>query len=550
MDLRMKSVNTASSHDSLNGISPVSWVVLSVAFSLMLVACGGGGSSGCSAGLGALVGSASGCGGSSSANVAPIARTGPIQNVSVGTLVTLDGSGSTDANNQTLTYKWELTSKPTGSAAVLSSLTSSQPTFTADVAGTYAASLVVSDGQLSSTAVTANVVASVTNSAPVANPGLSQSVVVGTVVTMDGSGSTDANGDALVFKWTLLGKPTGSTATLTNPSYPNPKFTADVAGSYVLSLIVNDGKVDSAQAAVSITASSANAAPVAYAGVNQSVVVASVVTLDGTSSSDANRDPLTYKWVLLSKPIGSVAALSSATSAKPTFTADVAGSYVATLIVNDGKVDSAISTTAITATAANAAPVANAGVNQSVVVASVVTLDGSASSDANGDALTYKWTLLSRPAGSVATLSSGTAQKPTLAADLVGTYVASLIVNDGKVDSTVVATTITASALNAAPVANAGETQTVAAGSLVTLTAAASTDANGDTLTYKWTLTTKPSGSTAALSSATALSPTLTVDLVGTYVASLIVNDGKVDSAVATVPITATATGVTGIGGS
>ena len=523
---------------------------LSAALSLLLAACGGGGDSGCSAGLGALVGSAANCGSTTVANVAPVAKTGPIQNVSVGTLVTLDGSGSTDANNQTLTYKWELTSKPTGSAAVLSSLTSARPTFTADLAGNYAASLLVNDGELSSPLATANVVASVTNSAPVANPGVSQSVVVGAVVTMDGSGSTDANGDALTFKWTLLGKPTGSTATLTNPTYPNPKLKADVAGSYVVSLVVNDGKVDSAQAAVTITASSANAAPVANAGVNQSVVVASVVTLDGSSSSDANSDPLTYKWVLLSKPTGSAAVLALATSAKPTFTADLAGAYVATLVVNDGKVDSAIATIAITATAANAAPVANAGVNQSVVVASLVTLDGSTSSDANGDTLSYKWTLLSKPTGSVATLSSGTAQKPTFTADLVGTYVASLIVNDGKVDSTVVATTITAAALNAAPVANAGASQTVAAGTLVTLTGAASTDANGDALTYQWTLTTKPSGSTAALSSATALSPTFTADVVGTYVASLIVNDGKVNSAVATVPITATATGVTGIGGS
>ena len=524
-------------------------LVLSVALSCLLVACGGGGSSGCSAGLGALVGSATNCGSNTEANVAPVAKTGPIQNVSVGTTVTLDGSGSTDSNNQSLTYKWELTSKPAGSTATLSSATSSQPTFTADFAGTYTASLVVNDGQLSSTLVTATVVAAVTNSAPVANPGVSQSVVVGAVVTLDGSASTDANGDALLFKWSLIGKPTGSKASLINPTYPNPKFTADVAGNYIVSLLVNDGKVDSDQAAMTITASTVNAAPVANAGVNQSVVIASLVTLDGSSSSDANGDPLTYKWFLLSKPAGSVATLTSATSAKPTFTADAAGSYVATLIVNDGKVDSTISSTAITATAANATPVANAGVNQSVVVATAVTLDGSASSDANGDALTYKWILLAKPTGSAATLSSSTAQKPTFTADLVGTYVASLIVNDGKVDSTVVATTITAAVLNAAPVANAGSSQTVAAGTLVTLTAAASSDANGDTLTYKWTLTTKPTGSMASLSSPTVVSPTLRVDVVGTYVASLIVNDGKLDSAVATVPVTATTTGVTGVGG-
>jgi preprotein translocase subunit SecF len=424
------------------------------------------------------------------------------------------------------------------------------PTFKADFAGTYLASLVVSDGQLSSALVTATVVASVTNSAPVANPGVSQSVVVGAMVTLDGSASTDANGDALLFRWSLIGKPTGSKATLTNPTYPNPKFIADIAGNYIISLLVNDGKVDSDQAAITITASSANASPVANAGVNQNVVIGSLVTLDGSSSSDANGDPLTYKWVLLSKPTGSVATLTSATSAKSTFTADAEGSYVATLIVNDGKADSTISSTAIVAKAANVAPVANAGVNQNVVVASVVTLDGSISSDANGDALTYKWVLLSKPSGSTASLSSSTATKPTFTADMAGTYVASLIVNDGKLDSTVVATTISAAALNAAPVANAGSSQTVSVGTLVTLSGAASSDANGDALTYKWTLTTRPSGSTASLSSTTVVSPTLRVDIVGTYVASLIVNDGKLDSTVATVPITATTTGVTGVSGS
>ena len=92
-------------------------LVLSVALSCPLVACGGGSNSGCSAGLGALVVSATNCGSNTEANVAPIAKTGPIQNVSVGTTVILDGSASTDANNQSLTYKWELTSKPAGSTA-------------------------------------------------------------------------------------------------------------------------------------------------------------------------------------------------------------------------------------------------------------------------------------------------------------------------------------------------------------------------------------------------------------------------------------------------
>ncbi|PIY23372.1 MAG: hypothetical protein COZ10_09450, partial [Comamonadaceae bacterium CG_4_10_14_3_um_filter_60_75] len=68
------------------------------------------------------------------------------------------------------------------------------------------------------------------------------------------------------------------------------------------------------------------------------------------------------------------------TTAKPTFVADVAGSYVASLIVNDGTTASSAAAVTVTASVANAAPVANAGIAQNVVAGSVVTLDGSASS--------------------------------------------------------------------------------------------------------------------------------------------------------------------------
>ncbi len=504
----------------------------------VLVSCGGGGGD-CATSIGALGGVL--CG-NSTPNTAPVANAGVIQNVSVGTLVTLDGSGSRDTDNDPITYLWELKTKPTGSVAALTSTTSAKPQFTADLAGTYTISLIVDDGKTKSAASSVSVVASVTNSAPVANPGVNQNVQVGSVITLDGTASTDANSDTLSYKWVLLGKPTASTAALSSTTSPNPKFTADVMGIYTLTLVVNDGKLDSATAAVTIVASSTNSSPTANAGLAQSVVVGALVTLDGTGSTDANNDPITYKWSWGTKPTGSSAALSSTTTAKPTFTADVAGTYVLTLIVNDGKQDSAIAATTVTASAANAAPVANAGVNQNVTAAAVVTLDGTASSDANRDALTYRWALAAKPTGSAATLSSATSAKPTFTADLAGVYVASLVVNDGLLDSVVSTTTITAAVANSAPVANAGANQNVTTTSVVTLSGTGSTDANGDTLTYAWSFASKPTNSTAALSSATASAPTFTADLAGTYVVNLIVNDGKVNSSnVSAVTVTASA---------
>ena len=514
----------------------VSFVAL---LSSLLVACGGGGSAGCSAVLGILPGA--GC--STSSNAIPIANAGVTQNVTVGSLVTLDGSASRDANNETLNYLWKLTSMPAGSLAALSSTTSAKPTFTADVAGSYTISLVVNDGKANSTSTSVSVFSSVNNSAPVANAGTNQNISVGSVVTLDGTASTDANRDPLTYKWSLSNVPTGSGAVLNSTISPNPKFTADMTGTYTAILIVNDGKADSLSSVVVITASAANAAPVANAGLAQSVKLNDTVTLDGSASTDANNDFLTYKWALITKPTGSIAVLSAPTTAKPTFRADVAGVFVASLIVNDGKVDSQAAAATVSVSSANAEPIANAGLNQNVNIGSTVTLDGTNSSDANRDQLTYRWVMMSKPTGSTAVLTNPTSAKPTFTADLVGPYVISLIVNDGRVDSTTVATTVTASVVNAAPVANAGTNQSVVLGN-VTLDGSASSDANGDALTYRWVLQSKPANSNAVLAGAASAKPTFTADQAGVYVFSLVVNDGKVDSALTSVSVTASAANV------
>src|ERR1035437_5374708 len=389
----------------------------------------------------------------------------------------------------------------------------------------------------------------IVNTAPVASAGADQSVLTHAVVTLDGSNSSDADRDALTYAWALTTKPAGSTAALTDSSSAKPAFTADSAGVYVATLIVNDGKIDSSPDSVTVTVSVDNAAPVASAGLAQNVATGALVTLDGSASSDANRDALSYLWTLTTKPAGSNATLSSPTSVQPTFIADVAGTYSASLVVNNGKLNSSNAAgVSITAAVANVAPVANAAVSQNVVAGAVVTLDGSKSSDANSDPLTYAWTLMAKPAGSAATLSSQTSARPTFTADVAGTYVATLTVNDGKVNSNSVTVSITAAMANVAPVANAGVAQDVAANTLVTLDGSASTDANGDALTYAWTLTAKPAGSTASLSSLSSRNPTFTADVAGTYVVTLSVNDGKVNSNAATVSITARLVNLVGLG--
>jgi hypothetical protein len=190
------------------------------------------------------------------------------------------------------------------------------------------------------------------NTPPVADAGPDQTVAVNDTVALDGSGSNDGDGDPLTFSWSLS-VPGGSGAALSDTTAVSPTFVPDVEGTYTATLIVNDGMDDSTPDSVDITAEIVvvNTPPVADAGPDQTVAVNDTVALDGSGSSDDDGDPLTFSWSLTTVPVGSTATLSDTTAVSPSFVADVAGDYVAQLIVNDGTEDSNAATVSITVTA-------------------------------------------------------------------------------------------------------------------------------------------------------------------------------------------------------
>ena len=107
----------------------------------------------------------------------------------------------------------------------------------------------------------------------------------------------------------------------------------------------------------------------------------------------------------------------------------------------------------------------------------------------------------------------------------------------------VIAVTVGIEMVNRRPVADAGEDQTgVRKGILVTLDGSGSRDADGDTLTYRWT---QRGGSLVTLSDTTAIQPTFTPRELGTYVFTVVVNDGQVDSEADEVVVTVHATPTT-----
>ena len=462
-------------------------------------------------------------------NTPPVTNAGPDQTVAVNDKVTLNGSKSSDANGDELTFNWSFTARPAGSLAILSDPHAVKPTFRVDRPGSYTLRLIVNDGNANS--APDNVTISTRNSKPLANAGPNQTSMVGQTVTLDGSKSSDVDGDVLTYRWSFVSKPKGSKAALQSPNSVNPNFVPDKVGDYVVQLIVNDGLLDSVADTVKI--STLNTPPVANAGAAQTAEVGDTIVLNGSASSDVDGNALNYAWTFVTKPEGSKATLKNPTRVNPSFVIDLPGNYVIQLIVNDGFVNSAPAT--VTISTLNSPPTAVAGPDQVVFIGETVHLNGSASSDVDGDPLTFSWSIVSKPAGSTATIAGSTTVNPTFIVDVRGSYVVQLIVNDGTVNS--VPDTVTITTQNRPPVANAGPDQSVSVQATVQLDGSASNDPDNDPLTFSWSIISKPNGSSATLSDPAAVKPTFTADRPGTYVGQLVVNDGQLSSAPDTVTI-------------
>jgi hypothetical protein len=365
------------------------------------------------------------------------------------------------------------------------------------------------------------------NRAPVANAGADLNATVGVQVTLQGGSSSDPDGDPLTFQWRAISSPDGASVSITGGATAQPTFTPSVAGVYEFELTVSDGEL-AVRDTVRVTAVAPNRAPSVDAGADQSITLAATATATA-AATDPDGDPLTYAWTVQSRPTGSTAALSATNTAAVSITPDVAGDYVLQVTVTDGRGGQATDAVKIAATAPgmNRAPIADAGFNLNGTETIPVTLDGTNSTDPDGDPLTYTWTLVSVPPGSTASIIAANAVTASFTPDVEGVYVVQLQVSDGQLSSTDTAT-ITAGPFNHTPIGTltvAGGAQ-VLAGASVTATAAF-TDADGDPLDFTWSLD-APGGSAASLIvSGDETQATFTADVPGEYMISLSVTDGE-----------------------
>jgi hypothetical protein len=363
-------------------------------------------------------------------NQVPSANPGPAQTVPPGTKVELDGSNSTDPDNDALTYNWKFTKTPENSTAELDNPKSKKTSFIADLEGEYIVQLIVNDGKVDSPPKTVTITAS---KLPVADAGEDLEVFVDVEVELDGSKSTPATpGNTLTYAWSISkAAPDSTDATLTGETTAKPKFKADKAGEYEIQLIVTEDGNESKPDTVLLTAVEG---PIAHAGQDREVVIGNEVELDGSRSQAFQGRNLTYAWsISKAAPDSTDATLTGETTVTPKFTADKEGEYEIQLIVNDGVNDSDPATVKLTA---QKKPIADAGQDQEITVDAEIELDGSKSQVRPDKTLTYTWSISKKPQESTeAKLTEETTVTPKFTADKEGEYEIQLIVNDGELES-------------------------------------------------------------------------------------------------------------------
>lgn len=267
------------------------------------------------------------------------------------------------------------------------------------------------------------------------------------------------------------------------------------------------------------------------------------VYLDGSQSYDMENPTgtLTYKWTVLSYPPESAdIVLNDPAAIRPYFTGYIPGNYVMQLVVTSQYNYSNPDT--VTVAINNIAPFADAGPDRTCVSGPAIILDGSGSCDPNNDGLLYEWKQTSGTA--VYLQNAATATASFNSANITGLLNFQLTVTDtaGNSDTDTIYLTIN-SQNNTVPVANAGVTQIVSAGTPAQLNGTLSSDTNSSTpqplssstLSYFWSQLSGPQDVT--LSNANSVAPAFVPYESGVYVFQLIVNDGSSYSAPALVTV-------------
>lgn len=389
-------------------------------------------------------------------NAPPAVHAGTNQAVTLPAGATLAGSASDDGlpASGTLTVAWSKVSGP--GSVIFSDPAATNATVSFGENGLYVLRLSASDGLATST----HDVTVIANRAPLVDAGSDQSVT-NLSVTLTGTVADDGlpPGAAAAPLWTKVSGP--GEVTFADETAPATTAVFSLPGIYVLRLSASDTLAEGSDE-VSITATEPNEPPFAYAGPNQLVILPNAVHLFQATVTDDGvpaAGTLTVHWAKLMGPGDVTFADASHPNTIVTFSAP--GNYILRLTADDGALTSHSDVTFVVKNEAmNAAPIVNAGADQSVGLTNQLALTGFADDDGlpRGVALSVQWTKVSGPGAVSFAEAASVSTRVTFGAE--GAYVLRLTAND-SVFTVTDEVAITVYPDNLPPVVEAGPDQTI-----------------------------------------------------------------------------------------
>ncbi len=301
------------------------------------------------------------------------------------------------------------------------------------------------------------------NLAPVSNPAGPYSSIINEQILLDGTGSSDPEGDTIAdYHWVFGDGTDGHGSTIIHA------YTA--AGIYTVTLYVTDSRGATSHSETSCQVELPNRLPTANAGGPYEGEEGFAVEFDGTQSYDPDADPLTYTW-----NFGDSTPAETGIQVSHIYAAE--GDYNVSLSVEDGQGGLDSTTVDIHIGQPNQAPSATFTHTGLPVSLETITFDGRDSSDPDGNIVSYAWDF------NDGMTTTGPYVTHAFPAD--GSYTVSLTVKDNKGAETVYSEVLNISA-NQAPQAVLNVMGNLREGETVTFTAAGSTDPEGGVLTYEW----------------------------------------------------------------
>ncbi len=282
--------------------------------------------------------------------------------------VSFDASQTMDVNNDELTYLWDFGDgiQDKGQKVM----------HQYDSIGQYDAKLIVKDNTNLGCGTSVDFVKVKLNKAPIAKAGKDMVACADENLVFDGSNSYEEQKGILDAIWFFGDGETAKGLKVTH-SYSKP-------GQYQASLSVENKLNSMCPPSKDTLTVTVNASPsVSIKSVN-SVCLGHKVYFDASSAEDPDGDNLEYYW-----SFGDGTILKSGPKVEHEY--KQGGNYRVTVIVDDGRGSACSTDTANTNIRVNSAPIADIGPNTSCCVGVLTNFDGSASTDPDGDHLSYSW---------------------------------------------------------------------------------------------------------------------------------------------------------------